>query len=96
MLAAQCHCDYCKWHVYRYRSIPLPLPYPHHNSHSALSKYGRSFCRTLYYVKDKWKRSAGENALTLLHSDFITVKSLLPCNNSLPGNIICPPQSKFN
>jgi hypothetical protein len=50
MLTAPHHCDYCKWHVYCYRSIPPPTPYPHHNSHSALSKYGRSFCRTLYIL----------------------------------------------
>jgi hypothetical protein len=48
ILPAPRHCDYCKWHVYRYRSILPPPPYPHHNSHSALSKYGTSFCRTLY------------------------------------------------
>jgi hypothetical protein len=43
-----------------------------------------------------WKRSARENPQTLLHIDFITVQSLLQCNNSLPGNIIRPPQSKLN
>jgi hypothetical protein len=48
MLPAPRHCDYCKLHVYRYQSIPPPPPYPHHNSHSALSKYSGSFCRTLY------------------------------------------------